>query len=378
MSETMTLRRPDDFHLHLRDGEMLQTVLAYSARQFARVIVMPNLKPPVTRVADARAYRERILAALTPGQQFEPLMTAGLCDDTPADELRRGFEEGVFTAAKLYPAGATTHSEFGVTSIARVARALDAMQALGMPLLVHGESTDPAVDVFDREAVFIETTLQPLLKDFPALKLVMEHITTEEAVDFIGSDISSRLAATVTPQHLMFNRNALFTGGLRPHQYCLPALKRERHRLALRHFATSGSPKVFLGRGLGAAPAQAQGGDLRLRRDLQCTGRLAELPHGLRRREGPRQVRGLRQHPWCTFLRLAFEWEHTHAAQGVVRSIGRHRTARWRQHSSLPGRQHAALDAGGRKDPIRRETTAGDHTMQVGMMERLGGGEELF
>jgi dihydroorotase len=247
MSETMTLRRPDDFHLHLRDGEMLQTVLAYSARQFARAIVMPNLKPPVTRVADARAYRERILAALTPGQQFEPLMTAGLCDDTPADELHRGFEEGVFTAAKLYPAGATTHSEFGVTSIARVARALDAMQALGMPLLVHGESTDPAVDVFDREAVFIETTLQPLLKDFPALKLVMEHITTEEAVDFIGSDTSGRLAATVTPQHLMFNRNALFTGGLRPHQYCLPALKRERHRLALRHFATSGSPKVFLG-----------------------------------------------------------------------------------------------------------------------------------
>ena len=247
MTDTLTLRHPDDFHLHLRDGEMLKAVLGHSARQFARAIVMPNLRPPVTRVAEARAYRERILAALAPGQRFEPLMTAYLCDDTPPDELRRGFEEGVFAAAKLYPAGATTHSEFGVTSIARAGRVLEAMQALGMPLLLHGESTDPAVDVFDREAVFIETTLRPLLRDFPALKVVMEHITTEEAVDFLSSDSSGRLAATVTPQHLMFNRNAIFTGGIRPHHYCLPVLKRERHRLALRRFATSGSPKIFLG-----------------------------------------------------------------------------------------------------------------------------------
>jgi len=247
MTRTITLRRPDDWHLHLRDGEMLETVLAHSARQFARAIVMPNLKPPVTTVAQARAYRERILAALAPGQDFEPLMTAYLSDQTPAGELRRGFEEGVFTAVKLYPAGATTHSEFGVTSIAKVAGVLETLQAIGMPLLVHGESTDPSVDVFDREAVFIERTLAPLMKDFPALKVVMEHITTAQAVDFVSADTSGRLAATVTPQHLMFNRNALFTGGIRPHHYCLPVLKRERHRLALRRFATSASSQVFLG-----------------------------------------------------------------------------------------------------------------------------------
>ncbi len=247
MTQTITLRRPDDWHLHLRDGEVLKTVLEHTTRQFARAIVMPNLKPPVTTTEQARAYRDRILAVLEPGQDFTPLMTAYLCDHTPADELRKGFEEGVFTAVKLYPAGATTHSEFGVTSTAKVGRALDAMQAIGMPLLVHGESTDPTADVFDREAVFIETTLQPLLKDFPALKVVMEHITTEQAADFVSADTSGRLAATVTPQHLMFNRNAIFSGGIRPHYYCLPVLKRERHRLALRRVATSGRTNVFLG-----------------------------------------------------------------------------------------------------------------------------------
>lgn len=247
MIQSITLRRPDDWHLHLRDGEVLKTVLRHTSAQFARAIVMPNLKPPVTTTAMARAYRERILAALDPGVRFTPLMTAYLSDDTPADELRRGFDEGVFTAAKLYPAGATTHAEFGVTSTAKVVKALEAMQAIGMPLLVHGESTDPEVDVFDREAVFIDTTLRPLLRDFPALKIVMEHITTEQAAQFVAGDNSGRLGATITPQHLMFNRNAIFSGGIRPHYYCLPVLKRERHRLALRRAATSGDPSFFLG-----------------------------------------------------------------------------------------------------------------------------------
>ncbi|GAA4356397.1 dihydroorotase [Variovorax defluvii] len=247
MSLTITLRRPDDWHLHLRDGEVLQTVLRYTTRHFARAIVMPNLKPPVTTVQLAREYRNRIVAALDPEAQFTPLMTAYLCDQTPAEELRRGFEEGVFTAVKLYPAGATTHSEFGVTSTAKVARALESMQAIGMPLLVHGESTDPAVDVFDREAVFIEETLTPLLRDFPELKVVMEHITTEQAAQFVSGDGSGRLGATITPQHLLFNRNALFMGGIRPHYYCLPVLKAERHRLAIRRAATSGDPRFFVG-----------------------------------------------------------------------------------------------------------------------------------
>jgi dihydroorotase len=247
MQQKITLRRPDDWHLHLRDGDMLEAVLPYSAHQFARAIVMPNLQPPVTTTRAARAYRSRILAALPAGLEFEPLMTAYLCDATDPDDLRRGYEEGVLAAVKLYPAGATTHSEHGVTSMTKVAHVLDAMQELGMPLLVHGESTDPAVDVFDREAVFIDRTLQPLLRDFPALKVVLEHITTEEAAVFVAQEGSGRLAATVTPQHLMFNRNALFTGGLRPHQYCLPVLKRERHRLALRRLATSGFERIFIG-----------------------------------------------------------------------------------------------------------------------------------
>ncbi|MFT4099764.1 MAG: dihydroorotase [Burkholderiaceae bacterium] len=247
MTGTITLRQPDDWHLHLRDGDVLAAVLPYTARQFGRAIVMPNLKPPVTTVAAARAYRARILAALPEGSNFLPLMTAYLCDGTHPDELRRGFEEGVFAAAKLYPAGATTHSEHGVTSIMKIHRVLECMQALGMPLLAHGESTNPNVDIFDREAVFIDETLAPLVRDFPALKVVAEHITTQEAVDFLLGDGSGRLGATLTPQHLMFNRNALFTGGVRPHYYCLPVLKRERHRLALRRAATSGDARFFLG-----------------------------------------------------------------------------------------------------------------------------------
>jgi dihydroorotase len=247
MVQSITLRRPDDMHLHLRDDAMLRTVLPYSVRQFARAIVMPNLKPPVTTVSAARGYRERIVLALPAGSAFEPLMTCYLCDGTEPAEIKTGFEERVFTAVKLYPAGATTHSEYGVTGIDKIARVLDVMQELGMPLLIHGESTDPHVDVFDREAVFLDRTLKPLLEKFPALKVVLEHITTEQSANFVAADTSGRLAATITPQHLLFNRNAMFMGGLRPHFYCLPVLKREQHRLALRRAATSGSRSFFLG-----------------------------------------------------------------------------------------------------------------------------------
>ncbi|TDQ92254.1 dihydroorotase [Paraburkholderia silvatlantica] len=247
MVQSVTLRRPDDFHLHLRDDAMLRTVLPYSVRQFGRAVVMPNLKPPVTTVAAARAYRERILQALPSGSTFEPLMTCYLCDGTDPAEISAGFEGHVFTAAKLYPAGATTHSEYGVTAIDKIAKVLDVMQKLGMPLLIHGESTDPGIDVFDKEAVFLDRTLKPLLEMFPALKVVLEHITTEQAANFVDADTSGRLAATITPQHLLFNRNAMFTGGLRPHYYCLPVLKREQDRTALRRVATSGSRSFFLG-----------------------------------------------------------------------------------------------------------------------------------
>ncbi|HST37224.1 MAG TPA: dihydroorotase [Allosphingosinicella sp.] len=246
MPETLSIRRPDDWHVHLRDGEMLEKVAPHTARQFARAIVMPNLVPPVTTAAAAQAYRERIRAALPAGSDFQPLMTCYLTDHADPDELRRGHEAGAWLAAKLYPAHATTNSAHGVTDIATLRPAFEAMQRLGMPLLVHGEVTDPEVDVFDREAVFIERVLAGLLRDFPALKIVFEHITTAEAVSFVEA-AGPTLAATVTPQHLILNRNALFEGGLRPHAYCLPVVKRERHRLAVRRAAISGSPKFFLG-----------------------------------------------------------------------------------------------------------------------------------
>ncbi|MBN8816284.1 MAG: dihydroorotase [Sphingomonas sp.] len=242
----LTIRRPDDWHVHLRDGEMLSAVAAYTARQFARAIVMPNLTPPVTSIAAAEAYRDRILAALPADSDFTPLMTFYLTDDADAGEIVRGYREGVFAACKLYPAHATTNSAHGVTDIAALAPVFEAMQAAGMPLLVHGEVTDRAIDIFDREAVFIERTLIGLVRDFPALKIVLEHITTADAVDFVR-DAADNVAATITPQHLHLNRNALFDGGLRPHAYCLPVVKRERHRLAVRAAAVSGSPKFFLG-----------------------------------------------------------------------------------------------------------------------------------
>ena len=245
MTNTITIRRPDDWHVHLRDGDMLKLVAPYTARQFARAIIMPNLSPPVTRVGQAAAYRQRIVAAA--GAGFTPLMTAYLTDDSDPDEIERGHRDGVWVAAKLYPAGATTNSASGVTDIANVSRVLERMQKIGMPLLVHGEVTDASVDIFDREAVFIDRILLKTLANFPALKIVLEHITTRQSADLVLSANFSNLAATITPQHLMLNRNALFDGGLRPHAYCLPVVKREEHRLAVRRAAVSGSPNVFLG-----------------------------------------------------------------------------------------------------------------------------------
>jgi dihydroorotase len=244
--ETLTLRRPDDWHVHLRDGAMLAAVLPFTAKAFARAIVMPNLNPPVTGIAAARAYRRRILKALPRGADFTPLMTCYLTDRTSPDQVARGFEQGVFAAAKLYPAHATTHSAKGVTDIAHIMPVLERMQAIRMPLLVHGEVTDSKVDVFDREARFIDGVLAPLMKRLPGLKVVFEHVTTSDAVDFVNT-AGSNLAATITAHHLVINRNALFAGGLRPHMYCLPVAKSERHRLALRRAAVSGSPKFFLG-----------------------------------------------------------------------------------------------------------------------------------
>lgn len=241
----LILRRPDDWHVHLRDDAMLEAVAPSTARQFARAIVMPNLDPPVTTIAAARAYRDRIREAVG-GARFTPLMTCYLTDDADPDELTSGFEAGVFAAAKLYPAHATTNSAYGVTTIANIHAALEAMQRVGMPLLVHGEVTDPEVDVFDREKVFIDRVFAGLVRDFPALKMVFEHITTAYATDFVLAS-GPNVAATVTPHHLHINRNALFAGGLRPHAYCLPVAKREAHRLAVRKAATSGSPKFFLG-----------------------------------------------------------------------------------------------------------------------------------
>ena len=242
--QTLTIRRPDDWHVHLRDGDMLKTVAPYTARQFARAIVMPNLDPPVTSIQAAEGYRQRIVAAA--GDGFTPLMTCYLTDAANPDEITRGFERGVWIAAKLYPAGATTNSASGVTDIHNIHPTLAHMERTGMVLCVHGEVTDPEVDVFDREAVFIDRVLAPLTRDFPELKIVFEHITTVEAADFVR-DAGPNVAATITPHHLVINRNALFSGGLRPHAYCLPVAKREQHRLAVRQAATSGSPKFFLG-----------------------------------------------------------------------------------------------------------------------------------
>lgn len=250
---SLTLTRPDDWHVHLRDGAALATTVPHTAAQFARAIVMPNLKPPVTTAAQAVAYRQRILAALPAGMAFEPLMTLYLTDNLPPEEIRRAREAGV-VAVKLYPAGATTNSDAGVTDIRKTYRTLEAMQREGVLLLVHGEVTDGEIDIFDREAVFIERVLEPLRRDFPELRIVLEHITTREAAQYVTA-APRHLAATITAHHLLYNRNAIFTGGIRPHYYCLPVLKREEHRRALVAAATSGDPRFFLGTDTAPHPA---------------------------------------------------------------------------------------------------------------------------
>jgi dihydroorotase len=255
--DTITLTRPDDWHVHLRDGAILATVLPHTARQFARAIVMPNLAPPVTTAAGARAYRARIHAALPATSDFTPLMTCYLTDDTAPEEIIRGHREGIFTAVKLYPARATTNSAFGVTDYARIMPVLERMAVIGMPLLVHGEVSDPEIDVFDREAVFIERVLDPLRRRLPELKIVLEHATTLEAVQYVAA-AEANLAATITAHHLTINRNALFAGGIHPHLYCLPVPKREKHRLALRRAATGGDPHFFLGTDSAPHPVAAK------------------------------------------------------------------------------------------------------------------------
>ena len=253
MTQEITITRPDDWHLHVRDGDALKTVVPHTAAQFARAIIMPNLRPPVTTASQAAAYRDRILAALPAGLRFEPLMTLYLTDKLPPDEIERAKAAGV-VAVKLYPAGATTNSDAGVTNLRKTYPTLEAMQRAGLPLLVHGEVTAPEIDLFDRESVFIDTQLVPLRRDFPELKIVFEHITTREAAQYVrGADRFT--AATVTAHHLLYNRNAIFMGGIRPHYYCLPVLKREVHRLALVEAATSGSAKFFLGTDSAPHPA---------------------------------------------------------------------------------------------------------------------------
>jgi dihydroorotase len=244
--QSITITRPDDWHLHLRDGAAMASVLPHTARQFGRAIVMPNLKPPITSTAQALAYRSRILAVLPSDMRFQPLMVLYLTDNTPSDEIRRAKDSGFVHAVKLYPAGATTNSDAGVTDLAKCYKALETMQALGMPFLVHGEVTDPDVDIFDREAVFIDRVMEPLRRDMPELKVVFEHITTKEAAQYVAA-ASGATAATITAHHLLYNRNEIFKGGIRPHFYCLPVLKREEHRQALIKAAISGSAKFFLG-----------------------------------------------------------------------------------------------------------------------------------
>jgi dihydroorotase len=258
---SITVRRPDDWHVHLRDGAMLKAVLPFTAAQFARGIIMPNLVPPVTTVAAAAAYRERILAARPAGSDFQPLMTCYLTDSTSPDEIEKGHAEGVWVAAKLYPAGATTNAHHGVTDIAALAPVFERMEKIGMPVLVHGEATDPAIDIFDREAVFMEQSMLPLLKRHAGLKVVVEHITTAETADLVRSH-APRVAGTITPHHLVINRTSIFQGGLRPHLYCLPVAKREHHRQALRKAATSGASCYFIG--TDTAP------HLRNRKEAEC------------------------------------------------------------------------------------------------------------
>jgi dihydroorotase len=246
MTQTLTVRRPDDWHLHLRDGDMLRAVLPHTSRHFARAIIMPNLVPPVVTAADARAYRDRIIAAVPQGDDFTPLMTLYLTEDTDPADVAAAHAEGLITAVKLYPAGATTNSASGVSNFENVAKVLEKMAEIGLPLCTHGEVTDPSVDIFDREAVFIDRVLDPIRRAHPGLRVIMEHITTSQAADYVRAN-DTNLGATITTHHLVINRNHILAGGIKPHYYCLPVAKREEHRLALRKAATSGDPRFFLG-----------------------------------------------------------------------------------------------------------------------------------
>ena len=302
--DTITIHRPDDWHLHVRDGAMLKTVLPYTARVFARAIIMPNLPDPVTTPAKAGAYRRRILDALPDegaASRFLPLMTCYLTDETGPAMLEEGFVDGVWVAAKLYPAHATTGSADGVTDPLKLTAVYEKMQEIGMPLLIHGEVTDPDVDIFDREAVFIERSLNRIVRDFPSLKVVLEHITTREGAQFVEGHTGS-IAATITAHHLVINRNAMFQGGIRPHSYCLPVAKREEHRLELRRAATSGSPKFFLGTGLGPASHRRKRNRLRLRRHLFGADGNGALRPGVRRRRRAGEFRNVCEPRGAGFL----------------------------------------------------------------------------
>jgi dihydroorotase len=305
MTDTLTIRRPDDWHLHLRDGDVLKAVLPESARHFARAIIMPNLVPPVVTAKDAAEYRDRILAAMPRGARFEPLMTLYLTEETEVRDLRAAAEIGLVTAVKLYPAGATTNSASGVRTSTKVRRVLETMAQIGLPLLVHGEVTDPAVDIFDREAVFIDRVLDPIRRDIPGLRVVMEHITTREGADYVR-DGGPDIAATITTHHLVINRNHILVGGIRPHYYCLPVAKREEHRLALRAAATSGDP-LFPRHRQRPARGPAEGGRLRLRGMLHRDQYAVDPGRGLRAGRRARPARRLRVAPRTGLLPPAGE-----------------------------------------------------------------------
>ena len=316
--DSLTIVRPDDWHLHLRDGAALAAVLPATARQFARAIVMPNLKPPVATTAQAQAYRQRILAALPPGLDFEPLMTLYLTDNMPADEIRRAVASGIIHGVKLYPAGATTNSDSGVTDIRKPRAALEAMQELGLPLQVHGEVTHPSVDVFDREKVFIDDVMEPLRRDFPALKVVFEHITTRDAAQYVR-DADGPLAATITAHHLLFNRNALFMtadgrAGVRPHYYCLPVLKREPHRSGAGRSRGQRQPPLLPRNRFGAASEGREGNRLRLRRLLHGGLRARAVCRGVRGCRPARSTGGIREPLRSRLLRTAAQSRHRDVA----------------------------------------------------------------
>lgn len=309
--DRLTITRPDDWHLHVRDGEALPAVVPFSAHRFGRAILMPNLKPPVTTVEQALAYRQRVLAAVPMGASFDPLMTLYLTEQTTRADVEQVAAEAHVRAIKLYPAGATTNSEAGVRNLEPVFGVLEAMSELGVPLLIHGEDTDPTTDVFDRELRFLDDTLEPLLRRLPQLRVVLEHITTADAVDFIHGTLPN-VAATITAHHLLLNRNAIFDGGVRPHAYCLPVLKRERHRRALVEAATSGLPRFFLGTDSAPPCAPRQGKRLWLRRRLHRPRGDRALRRGLRPGRRARSSRRLRQPFWPGLLWLAAQYRAHH------------------------------------------------------------------